>query len=292
MISSRGHQAGRIYRFSRGLLVLGHPLPTFLTAVAATAFFLIARGEIRVSLDAAVIFIVVYLILYSIGVMNDYVDEPLDRRGKRLEKPLVAGDLTRPTALSLWLTTGLLGVAAAYHFGLVAAGITITLWLLGFSYNFWAKPTGLSWLPFMAFYPSLPVLGFVAAGRFTTSLLLAYPVGSLLSLGLNVANTLPDIDRDVEGGVNGFTHKLGTRKALAVLWISLAATMTLMAVSVWLLGGRSEILAPGLAMGVLLLGVMIADWAFLRSRNSLKRAFYLSAGCALVIGCAWIASLP
>lgn len=292
MISSRGHQAGRIYRFSRGLLVLGHPLPTFLTAVAATAFFLIARGEIRVSLDAAVIFIVVYLILYSIGAMNDYVDEPLDRRGKRLEKPLVAGDLTRPTALSLGLTTGLLGVAAAYHFGLVAAGITITLWLLGFSYNFWAKPTGLSWLPFMAFYPSLPVLGFVAAGRFTTSLLLAYPVGSLLSLGLNVANTLPDIDRDVEGGVNGFTHKLGTRKALAVLWISLAATMTLMAVSVWLLRGRSERLAPGLAMGVLLLGVMIADWAFLRSRNSLKRAFYLSAGCALVIGCAWIASLP
>jgi 4-hydroxybenzoate polyprenyltransferase len=289
--SSRRHQAGRIYRFSWGLLVLGHPLPTFLTAVAATAFFLIARDEIGVSLDAAVIFIVVYFILYSIGAMNDYVDEPLDRRSKRQEKPLVAGDLTRSMALSLWLATGFLGVVAAYHFGLEEAGIAIMLWLLGFSYNFWAKPTGISWLPFMAFYPSLPVLGFVAAGRFTPSLLLAYPIGSLLSLSLNVANTLPDIDRDVEGGVNGFTHKLGTRRALLVLWISLAATMALMALSVWLFGGRPERLAPGLAIGMLLLGIMMADWAVLRSYNSLKRTFYLTAGCALVIGCSWTASL-
>jgi len=30
----------------------------------------------------------------------------------------------------------------------------------------------------------------------------------------------------------------------------------------------------------------------LRSPGSLKRTFYLSAGCAVVIGCAWVASLP
>jgi len=272
--------------------MLGHPLPTFLTAVAATAFFLIARGEIRISLDAAIVFIVVYLILYSIGAMNDYVDEPLDRRSARYEKPLVAGDLTRNSALLLWLTTGLLGVIAAYHFGLEVLGIAIVLWLLGVSYNFWAKSTGLSWLPFMAFYPSLPVLGFVAAGRFTPSLLLVYPVGALLSLGLNVANTLPDIATDVEGGVNGFTHRLGTRRALMVLWLSLAATMILMASSLWLVGGHAGRLAPGLGIGVLLLGVMIADWAVLRSQNSLRRTFYLSAGCAVVIGCSWVACLP
>jgi geranylgeranylglycerol-phosphate geranylgeranyltransferase len=272
--------------------MLGHPLPTLLTAVAATAFFLIARGEIRISLDAAVVFVGVYLILYSIGAMNDYVDESLDHRSKRNEKPLVAGDLTRSVALMLWMATGVLGVAAGYHFGLEVLGIAIILWILGFSYNFWAKSSGLSWLPFMAFYPSLPVLGFVAAGRFTSSLLLIYPVGALLSLGLNVANTLPDIEADVEGGVNGFTHRLGTRKALMVLWASLAATMILMASSLWLVGGHTGRLAPGLGIGALLLCVMIADWAMLRSHNSLKRTFYLSAGCAVVIACSWVASLP
>ena len=37
-------------------------------------------------------FICVYLVLYSIGAMNDYVDEPLDRLAARREKPLVARD--------------------------------------------------------------------------------------------------------------------------------------------------------------------------------------------------------
>ncbi len=292
MISSQQSRVPRLYRFLRGLLVVGHPLPTFLTAVAGTAFFLIGRNDVRITLDAAFVFISVYLILYSIGAMNDYVDEPLDRRGDRQEKPLIAGDLSRTAALLLWLTTAALGVAAAYHFNLRVVGIATLLWLLGLSYNFWAKPTSLSWLPFMAFYPSLPILGFVAAGRFTPALLLAYPVGGLLSVGLNVANTIPDIDRDIEGGVKGFTHKLGKTRALVVLWLSLAATMILMASSMWLVGGHPDRLAPGLGIGVLLLGAMIADWAVLRSRGSLKRTFYLSAGCAVVIGCAWVASLP
>lgn len=292
MISSQHSRMPRLYRFSRALLIVGHPLPTFLTAVAGTAFFLIGRNDARITLDAAFVFISVYLILYSIGAMNDYVDEPLDRRSNRQEKPLVAGDVSRTAALVLWLMTAALGVAAAYHFDLRVVGIAALLWLLGLSYNYWAKSTSLSWLPFMAFYPSLPVLGFVAAGRFTPALLLAYPVGALLSLGLNLANTLPDIDRDVEGGVSGFTHKLGTTRALIVLWLSLAATMVLMASSTWLVGGRPGRLAPGLGIGMLLLGAMIADWMVLRSPGSLKRTFYLSAGCAVVIGCAWVASLP
>jgi 4-hydroxybenzoate polyprenyltransferase len=77
----------------RGLLVLGHPLPTFLTAVAATAFFFMARGEVAASAGAGLLFVSVYLVLYSIGAMNDYVDEPLDRLACRREKPLGAGDL-------------------------------------------------------------------------------------------------------------------------------------------------------------------------------------------------------
>ena len=292
MISSHQSRMRRVYRFSCGVLVLGHAVPTLATAIAGTAFFLIGRNDARVGLDAAFVFVSVYLILYSIGAMNDYFDEPLDRHGDRQEKPLVAGDLSRTTALLLWLTTGVLGVAAGYYFSWEVVGIATFLWLLGLSYNLWAKPTSLSWLPFMAFYPSLPVLGFVAAGRFTPALLLAYPVGALLSLGLNVANTLPDIDSDVEGGVSGFTHKLGKTRALIVLWLSLAATMILMASSTWLVGGRPGLLAPGLGIGVLLLGVMIADWAVLRSPASLKRTFYLSAACAVVIACAWVASLP
>jgi geranylgeranylglycerol-phosphate geranylgeranyltransferase len=282
----------RLRRAVRGPYFLGHPLPTFLTAVAATAFFFMARGAITASVGAGLLFISVYLVLYSIGAMNDYVDEPLDRLAARREKPLVARDVSRSAALLIWVLTALLGFAASYPFNGWAVAIAIVLWLLGFSYNFWAKRTRFSWLPFAGFYPSLPLWGFVAAEKFTPTLLLTYPVSALLAVGLNVANTLPDLDRDLAGGVKGFTHRLGTGRALILLWLLFAATMVLMASAGLLIGSHLRRLVPGLLAGACLLGAMMADWGLLRSAASLRRTFYLSAASALVLGCAWVVSLP
>jgi 4-hydroxybenzoate polyprenyltransferase len=224
--------------------------------------------------------------------MNDYVDEPLDRLACRREKPLVAGDLSRDAALAIWVATALLGFAASYAFNLATAAIAIVLWLLGVSYNFWAKRTRLSWLPFAGFYPSLPLWGFVAAGKFTPALLLTYPVCAPLAVALNIANTLPDLESDLAGGVKGFTHRLGQSRALFLLWFCLAATMILMAAAGVLIGGHLGRLIPGMVAGAFLLGAMMADWAFLRSPATLRRTFYLSAAGALLLGCAWIVSLP
>ena len=288
-ISQRFLFSGRV---ARGLFFLGHPLPTFLTAVAATTFFFIARGAVAMSLDAGALFFSVYLVLYSIGAMNDYIDEPLDRLACRHEKPLVAGDISRTAALLIWLATALIGFAASYRFNSATVGIAVLLWLLGLSYNFWAKPTVLSWLPFVVFYPSLPLWGFIAAGRFTPSLLLTYPVCALLAVGLNVANTLPDLERDLEGGVKGFTHKLGQVRALILLWLCFSATSVLMTSTGLLIGSDLRRLAPGLIVGVFLVCGMIADWAFVQSQGTLRRTFYLSAAGAVVLGCAWVLSLP
>ena len=200
-------------RLLRGVFFLGHPLPTAMTAIATAAFFMMARRNMQVTADTAVMFTSVLLIQYSIGCMNDYVDEPLDRLAQRDEKPLVSGDVPKTVALFLWVFAALSGFAASAYFNLAAAGMAVVLWLAGVTYNFWAKRTALSWLPFVVFFPSLPVWSFIAAGRFTPALLLSYPIGALLSVGLNVANTLPDLDRDLEAGLKGLTHRLGRNRA-------------------------------------------------------------------------------
>ncbi len=291
MMPSRRHLT-RARDAIRGVFFLGHPLPTFLTAVAATAFFFMGRGKVTAGVDAGLLFLSVYLVLYSIGAMNDYVDEPLDRFAFRSEKPLVAGDLSRDAALLIWVSTALLGFAASYRFNLAAVAIAVILWLLGLSYNFWAKRTRLSWLPFAGFYPSLPLWGFVAAGKFTPALLLTYPVCAPLAVALNVANTLPDLDRDLAGGVKGFTHRLGPSRALFLLWLCLAGTMVLMTAAGLLIGSHLSRLIPGLVAGASLLGAMMADWALQRSPAALRHTFYLSAASALLLGCAWVVSLP
>ena len=279
-------------RLLRGVFFLGHPLPTAMTAIATVAFFMMARRNMQVTADTAVMFTSVLLIQYSIGCMNDYVDEPLDRLAQRDEKPLVSGDVPKTVALFLWVFAALSGFAASAYFNLAAAGIAVVLWLAGVTYNFWAKRTALSWLPFVVFFPSLPVWSFIAAGRFTPALLLSYPIGALLSVGLNVANTLPDLDRDLEAGLKGLTHRLGRNRALAVLWLMLGSAIVFMALSPHIINLRRTILMPGLAAGALLLALMIADWLVVRSPASLRRTFYLSAVSSLILGCTWIASLP
>ena len=279
-------------RFLRGLLLLGHPLPTVATAITAAVFFMIAKKTARIDADALMLFASVLLIQYSIGCMNDYADEPLDRQALRREKPLVARDVSKTTALCLWLSTALLGFVAAALFNPAAAGIAVLMWLAGVAYNFWAKRTLLSWLPFVIFFPSLPILSFVAAGRFSDALLLAFPVGGLLSVGLNIANTLPDVERDVAGGVSGFTHRLGRSRALVLLWLLFGATILLMGASPLVIDVRGATLMAGLAAGALLLILMIADWLVLRSPASIRRTFYFSAISAVILGSTWIAGLP
>ncbi len=283
--------SARIGRVLRGLYRLGHPLPTFATAAATTLFVATARnGGARV-VDLLVAFLVFYLLLYSIGAMNDYCDEAVDRASGRREKPLAAGDVPRGLALAAWIGAAALSAAAALHFNVAAAAMIVPLWLAGFAYNFWAKATVFSWLPFVFFYPSLPVWAFVAEGSFTPAVLLAYPLLALLAGALNIANTLPDVERDRRAGVEGLTHRLGVRRGLRLLWLLLGSTIILMTLTLFLGRNDVRVLGAGLAGGTALLCVIVADGLFIASAASLRRSYYLSILCAIDLGYAWIASI-
>lgn len=278
-------------RFLRGLYRLGHPLPTFATAAAVVLFVATARNGRVPFVDLVVTFLVFYLLLYSIGAMNDYCDEVVDRVSGRSEKPLVAGDVPRNAALVAWLGAAALSVAAALYFSPVAAAMVVPLWLAGFAYNFRAKATVVSWLPFVFFYPSLPIWAFVAERAFTPALLLAYPLLALLAAALNIANTLPDVERDRLAGVDGLTHRLGIRRGLKLLWSLLGGTIVLMALTLLLGCNDAWTLGAGLAVGTAVLSVMIVDGFVIARPSSLRRSYYLSIVCAITLGYAWIASV-
>ena len=134
-------------------------------------------------------------------------------------------------------------------------------------------------------------MGFIAEGAFTPRCLLAYPLLALLAAALNIANTLPDVERDRLAGVDGLTHRLGVRRGLRLLWILLGGTIILMALT--LLLGRNEVrvLGAGLVVGAALLRIMIVDGLFIAGPASLRRSYYLSILCAIILGYAWIASV-
>jgi geranylgeranylglycerol-phosphate geranylgeranyltransferase len=283
--------ASEARRLLRGLYRLGHPLPTFATAAATTLFVATAAGGPAPATDLLVTFLAFYLLLYSIGAMNDYCDEAVDRRSGRVDKPLAAGDVPRSVALVAWLAAAAGAMAAASYFGAAAAAMMLPLWLAGAAYNFWAKATIVSWLPFVFFYPSLPVWAFLAEGRLRPTLLMIYPIGALLAAALNIANTLPDVERDRRAGVAGLTQRLGVSRGLRLLWLLLGATLVLMTATLWAGYNDASVLGVGLAAGVALLGVIIADGLLVGDPSSLQRSYYLSIVYAIGLAYAWIASL-
>ena len=277
------------WRRLRGLHFATHPFPAFCNAFAGAAFFWMAQ-DWRLDPKIVVLFASIYLIHAAIGSMNDYCDVEVDTRSGR-DKPIVQGDITRSAALVLCVASATAGLLLSLWLGASSALIAVAVLVAGTIYNLWAKPTLFSWLPYAVFIPSLPVWGFVAAGRFTPFVLLSYPFGALLSLGLNIANTLPDLEGDRKSGLQGLAHRLPPIWSIALCWLSFALTIVLLAATPYVFAAKSGILYPSLAVATVLLAAMIADVAWSRSQASLRRGWYLAALTAVVLGCGWVSTI-
>ena len=259
----------------------------FLQALPACLFMRVAApdGDIRRVLLLALSVIAVY---GSVGSLNDYCDYALDAMAKPA-KPLVRGLVSGNYALRQAWVLGPIGLLLSLALSWQTACFAAIVLLFGVWYDVWAKRSVFSWVPYAVGIPTLPMWGFAAAGRFERELLLVYPMGAMLSLGLNVSQTLPDREDDAAFGLKGLVHRLDQRSALWLGWGSLAGGIAGFGLAAPLIGNNWKILGPGLALGTMLLVAMMTDYALFRS---LKRNWYGSAILSIVVGLAWVASLP
>jgi 4-hydroxybenzoate polyprenyltransferase len=275
----------------RGAFLLMQPFETvLLQALPASLFMLIAWPHAGIGrlLTLALSVIAIY---GAVGSLNDYCDYELDKFAKPA-KPLVRGLLSRSYAPWQALVLAAIGLLLSWVLNGLTAAVAAVVLALGIWYDVWAKRSLLSWVPYAIGVPSLPVWGFAAAGRFQPVLLWAYPFGALLSLGLNVSNTLPDQYDDAAYGLRGLVHRLTLAQAVGLAWGCFAGAIVGFAAGAPLLGNNWKILAPGLATGTLLLLFMMADYLTFRSKRSLKRNWYASGFLSVITGLAWIGSLP
>jgi 4-hydroxybenzoate polyprenyltransferase len=114
-------------------------------------------------------------------------------------------------------------------FGWSTLAVALVVLGSGMAYNLWAKGTVYSWIPYSVAIPALPVWGFLAANRFTPIVLVSFALGALMSLALNLANTIPDLKGDTQYGLQGLTHRLGLERSLVVVWSSFTGTILLLA---------------------------------------------------------------
>lgn len=169
--------------------------------------------------EAALPAVSMILLQFGIGAANDVVDAPRDA-GRKPDKPIPAGLVSRSTAAAIGVACSTLGVVVAAAHGMPLAGLAAVVLAIGLAYDLWLNGTRWSWVPFAVGIPILPIYGWLAARSALpelTPLILA--VAFLEGAALALANGLVDVERDRGAGDASAASSLGLPRAA---WVGLA----------------------------------------------------------------------
>jgi 4-hydroxybenzoate polyprenyltransferase len=228
----------------------------------------------------------------SIGILNDYCDRRLDALGGK-NKPIVLG-LIRPHEA---LLAGLLMVAIMFvillPLNLIALLAALGYLALGQIYNLGLKSTPLSGILFALAMPLLPLYAFAGVGRIPSMVIWFIPIGAILGVALNLANSLPDIEEDAAGNAQTLAVTLGAKGsflacplliALAALLIGALTIFQLVPAQLWLM-------LPILVLTGLGLVIMLIFFGPQKPRRTRKVYFYLAALLSLLLAGGWFIAL-
>ncbi|HDN01453.1 MAG TPA: hypothetical protein ENF42_00595 [Candidatus Bathyarchaeota archaeon] len=197
--------------------------------IAAVSSILIAGSSEILDLVAG--FTVGFLITSGGFAINDYFDVEVDRINRRLDRPLVTGEIGLRQALSLGLLLNVLGVVAsaflsAYAFmvaSLFSIGVSISYgpWLKGRHWSIKNMVVGLSYF-IPCFYGGFVVMPGVERWL---SLLILSLTAFLFGLGREIMKDVMDLEGDRLRNVKSFASIYGVSTALKT-----ASTLYILAV--------------------------------------------------------------
>jgi 4-hydroxybenzoate polyprenyltransferase len=282
----RGTESWR--RTVRGYLLLPHLTPVLVVELATVAFAIIAWDGLPPAHLLGPLLLAMLGGQLAIGAINELVDLPFDTVGKP-GKPLPSGDVSIRGARVMVVIGLIMMVAFGWRFGTLPFALLAAGTGLGIAYDLWFKRTFWSWLPYLLALPLLPIWVFAALGRPEPKLLLLYPLGALTTVGVHLAQVLPDVAIDRAAGLPTASSHLGQRRAFVIAWLTTLSAPALAWLAAWRLGIDGPYVAIELAAALALL--LLAGNVILIAANrpvGITACFPLVAlstlGCAL----AWV----
>ena len=166
-----------------------------------------------------------------VGWSNDLIDYADDLSHQRVNKPLVAGLITRKF-LQSWLAV-MIPVALVINLfgplGFVGGGLSIfaIVWALG--YNFYFKFNIFSPLPYAVAFAILPSC--MAFSQDKTPPTWMWLGGALFGMAAHFLNVLKDMDQDHASGIKGLPQRCGKTGSIIAAMILIAFGVTLLLLS-------------------------------------------------------------
>jgi 4-hydroxybenzoate polyprenyltransferase len=268
-----------------GLFRAAHRFPALANAVSVALFAAFAGATTQ---SILLISLSMLLVHAAIGSSNDVVDVEDDRRTQP-NKPIVLGLVSVETVRIAAVVEGTLALILALSVNFGSFLVILAILISGLAYNFWAKRTILSWLPYAVFIPSVVTAGFFAADAYEPSVMIAYLIGALVAIALNLANSIPDIEGDRANGVKSLATVLGVRRSYFLTWTTLSLSIG----GLWLFQFATNSESPMFLMLSAAMCVLAMVGLALRSQSTDARRmhWYMTAVCTVLIGAAFVVSI-
>ncbi len=272
-----------------GYFLLSHPGPVFIHIIGVSVFTLLAAWPRPIWGTIALVIAAHTAMQISIAMINDYCDRGLDAVGKP-EKPIPRGLVSPREALLVGLLMIVVMVVLLLPLNPLALFISLVYLTLGQAYNLGLKSTPLSGIVFALAMPLIPLYAFAGVGRVLPFLLWLVPIGFLLGVALNLANSLTDLEEDSAYGAKTLAVVLGLKGSFLACRLLLLAGAALIALLMLL---RIVPAAPWIIVSTLCVTVaaVIVMFLFFGAKKPVvtrKIHFYLAALTAIMLAGGWL----
>jgi len=157
----------------------------------------------------------------STFALNDYYDFEIDKKNKRIDRPLVRGDISKNTALYLFFILFPLGVICSYFVNLTCFIIALATALFAIFYDVALKKIKLLGNFFIAYTMAIPFIFGAASVLTETSfaidlspaIFIIALIAFLTGAGREIMKDVMDFEGDKEEGVRSFPRYIGIRKS-------------------------------------------------------------------------------
>jgi geranylgeranylglycerol-phosphate geranylgeranyltransferase len=205
-------------------------------AIAILIGAVIAKQEIPPLYTFILTFTTALFLEASTFALNDFFDIDIDKHNKRMDRPLVRGDLSPQTALLIFFILFPLGILSAYLVNLTCFLIALITAAFAVIYDVWMKKIKLLGNFFIAYIMAIPfVFGgamMVEENAFALNLSPAIIIISLIAflsgVGREIMKDVMDYLGDKKKGVRSFPRYLGVKWSnnIAALFYIIAVVLS------------------------------------------------------------------
>ena len=193
-------------------------------AIAIIIGAVIAKQEIPSAYKFILTFCTALFLEASTFALNDYFDVEIDKYNKRIDRPLVRGDLSPQAALLIFFIIFPLGILSSYFVNFTCFLIALITAVFAVFYDVWMKKIKLLGNFFIAYIMAIP---FVFGGamiletkgfalNLSPAIIIIALIAFLSGVGREIMKDVMDFQGDKKVGVRSFPRYFGVKWSNAI----------------------------------------------------------------------------